>query len=192
MSTPHLEIIIGSTRPGRVGPAIARWFADAAVADGRFDVELIDLAEVNLPLLDEPNHPIQGRYEHEHTRRWSATIQAADALVFVVPEYNHSFNAATKNAIDYLYHEWRYKPVGIISYGGPIMGTRAAQHLKTVFSALRMVHAGDVSISLVPTPVTDGAFSGTDAVQRATATLLDELAKLGSGLRHLRPPSPAA
>ncbi len=186
MSTPHLEVIIGSTRPGRVGPAIAQWFTDIAVADGRFDVELVDLAQVNLPLLDEPNHPIQRRYEHEHTRRWSQTIEAADALVFVVPEYNHSFNAATKNAIDYLYHEWRYKPVGIVSYGGPVMGTRSAQHLKTVFSALRMVHAGDVPVSLVSTPVTDGVFAGSDGVRRATATLLDELAQLGSGLRHLR------
>ncbi len=187
MPTPILEVIIGSTRPGRVGPAIARWFADLAAADPRFAVELVDLAEVGLPLFDEPHHPIQRRYAHEHTRRWSAIVERADAFAFVVPEYNHSFNAAIKNALDYLYHEWRYKPAGIVSYGGPVMGTRSAQHLKTVLNALRMVHAGDVSIPLVTTPVVEGVFSGSDSTLRAASALLDELALLSSGLRALRP-----
>ena len=186
MTKPVLEIIIGSTRPGRVGGAIATWFYNLAVADDRFDVELVDLAEVNLPIFNEPNHPIQGNYEFDHTKRWSATVSRADAFVFVVPEYNHSFNAATKNALDYLHHEWRYKPVGIVSYGGAVMGTRSAQHLKPVFSALKLVHAGDVSIPLVTTPVVDGVFAGNDILARAAANLLNELDFVTPSLRQLR------
>ena len=86
MTKPVLQVIIGSTRPGRAGAPISRWFYDLAVADGRFEVELVDLAEVNLPIFNEPNHPNQGKYEFEHTKRWSATVSRGDAFVFVVPE----------------------------------------------------------------------------------------------------------
>ena len=112
MSNPRLQVIIGSTRPGRVGPVIAAWFADRARGYGGFEVELVDLAEVNLPLLDEPNHPRLAQYQHEHTKRWSEIVTRGDAYAFVVPEYNHSMNAAVKNAIDFLHHEWHYTPVG--------------------------------------------------------------------------------
>ena len=186
MTKPVLQVIIGSTRPGRAGAPIARWFYDLAVADGRFEVELVDLAEVNLPIFNEPNHPNQGKYEFEHTKRWSATVSRGDAFVFVVPEYNHSFNAATKNAIDYLHNEWRYKPAGIVSYGGAIMGTRSAQHLKPVFSALKLVHAGDVSIPLVTTPVVDGVFVGNDILINSAKSLLNELDFITPGLMQLR------
>ena len=121
---PLLQVIIGSTRPGRVGPSIAKWFAQVAEAQGDFAVELVDLKDV---------------YEHEHTKNWSATVARADAFVFVIPEYNHSFNAAVKNAIDFLHHEWANKPVGFVTYGGVSAGVRGMQALKPTLAALKMV-----------------------------------------------------
>jgi len=115
VAKPTLQIIIASTRPGRVGPSVAAWFHDRAVKAGDFEVELIDLAEVNLPMFDEPKHPRFGEYVHQHTKDWSATIARADAYVFVIPEYNYGYNAAIKNAIDYLNREWQYKPLGFVT-----------------------------------------------------------------------------
>ncbi|HSN02193.1 MAG TPA: NAD(P)H-dependent oxidoreductase [Acidimicrobiales bacterium] len=182
----RLQVILGSTRPVRAGEPIARWVIDAASARSDFDVELIDLAVVNLPPLDEPRQASDGDYQHEHTRQWSATIQRGDAVIFVLPEYNHSYNAATKNALDYLYKEWRYKAAGIVCYGGGARGTRAAQHLKTVLSSLKMVHVGDVAVGLGDAPVVDGEFAGTPQLNRALSSLFDETARLIPHLRTLR------
>src|ERR1051325_4932863 len=108
VSELNLLVVVGSTRPGRVGPKVAEWFVDAAKAHGGFQVSVADLAEENLPLLDEPHHPRLQNYQHDHTKRWSEKVAAADAIVFVIPEYNYSLGAAVKNALDYLHHEWRY------------------------------------------------------------------------------------
>src|SRR6185437_13398474 len=115
---PTLQVIIASTRPGRVGPIVGDWFLALARQHGGFDVQVSDLAELALPLMDEPHHPRLKQYQHEHTRNWSARVDAADAFVFVMPEYNYTFTAPLKNAIDYLHTEWAYKPVGFVSYGG--------------------------------------------------------------------------
>jgi NAD(P)H-dependent FMN reductase len=136
---PNLHIIIASTRPGRVGATVAQWIHERAVAYGGFDVTLVDLAEVNLPMMDEPNHPRLQRYVHEHTRVWSATVSAADAFIFVTPEYNYGIAAPLKNAIDYLHEEWKYKPVAFVSYGGVSAGTRAVQMTKQIVSTLSMM-----------------------------------------------------
>ena len=109
MSLPVLQVIIASTRPGRVGLPVATWFAQRAREHGGFTVEVVDLAEVDLPFFDEPKHPRLGQYEHQHTKDWSATVARGDAFVFVMPEYNYGFNAAIKNAIDYLHVEWQHK-----------------------------------------------------------------------------------
>src|SRR5262245_20375897 len=114
----NLHVVIVSTRPGRGGPAVARWFVEQASSHGAFQMKLVDLAEVNLPLLDEPSHPRLRDYKHEHTKKWSATVAEADAFVFVTPEYNYSAPASLINALDYLFHEWAYKPAGFVSYGG--------------------------------------------------------------------------
>ena len=103
------------------------------------DVQLVDLAEWNLPFMDEPHHPRLRRYEHQHTRDWSAKIDQADAFVIVLPEYNYGYTAPLKNAIDYLHHEWAYKPVGLVSYGGVAAGARAAQMIKQVLTTLKMM-----------------------------------------------------
>lgn len=139
MNDPLLQIVVGSTRPGRVGLPVARWAEKAAAGHGGFAVELVDLAEVGLPLLDEPHHPRFARYEHDHTKAWSATVERADAFVLVMPEYNHSVNAALKNAIDFLNREWRHKPVGMVSYGGVAAGARAVQALEPTLVVLSML-----------------------------------------------------
>lgn len=147
---PKLNVVVASTRPGRIGYPVAQWFVDLAREHGGFDVELVDLAEVNLPLLDEPNHPRLGQYVHDHTKRWSASVDAADAFVFVTPEYNYGMPASLKNAIDYLHTEWQYKPVGFVSYGGISAGTRAVQMTKQVVTTLKMTSAAEaVSIPFV-------------------------------------------
>lgn len=191
MSKPILQIIIGSTRPGRAGPSVAAWFRDRAAADGRFTVELIDLAEVGLPLLDEPKHPRLRQYTHQHTRDWSATISRGDAYVFVVPEYNYGFNAATKNAIDYLHHEWHHKPAGFVSYGGVAAGTRAVQMLKQVLTTLRMTPVFEsVNIPFVQQfRAESGEFQPSDVLEEAATAMLGELSRVAAALRPLREPA---
>src|SRR5690349_18605386 len=136
---PKLHVIIASTRPGRIGLPVAQWFTDRAVKHGGFEVNMVDLAELNLPLMDEPNHPRLRRYEHQHTKDWSATADAADAFVIVMPEYNHGYTAPPKNALDYLNNEWAYKPVGLVSYGGGSGGLRAVQAIKPILASLKMM-----------------------------------------------------
>jgi NAD(P)H-dependent FMN reductase len=187
---PKLQIIIASTRPGRVGLPIGQWVRDRAAEHGAFDVELVDIAEVNLPFLDEPKHPRLGQYLHQHSKDWSAKIASGDAYVFVMPEYNHSFNAPLKNAIDYLYAEWQHKPVGFVSYGGVAAGTRAVQAIKSVLAVLKMTPA----VESVPIPFfgqhidTDGTFNGTEALNQAVAGMLNELKRLDGVLRPSRQP----
>lgn len=194
MSNPTLQIVIASTRPVRVGPSVAAWIYDRAVIHGGFDVELIDLAEVNLPLLDEPQHPRLRQYVHQHTKDWSATIDRADAFIFVLPEYNYGFNAAIKNAIDYLNAEWQHKPVGFVSYGGVAAGTRAVQMLKQVVTTLKMVPLFEsVNIPFVQQFLdAEGRLVPNDIMEMAAAAMLAELARWTSALRQLRAPAPQA
>jgi NAD(P)H-dependent FMN reductase len=185
---PVLQIIAASTRPGRRGIAVARWVEQLAEAHGGFDVELVDLAEVGLPVFDEPNHPRLRRYEHQHTKDWSATVDRADAYVFVVPEYNHSFPASVKNALDYLSLEWADKPAGLVSYGGVSAGLRAATALKPVLAALRMVPVVEaVSIPFFAQFLTDDdEFVPNTELEAGGKAMLDELARLAPVLQRLR------
>ncbi|MFT3824418.1 MAG: NAD(P)H-dependent oxidoreductase [Chitinophagaceae bacterium] len=134
-----VKIITSSTRPGRKGPAVAAWIQELAAQHEGLEVELLDVAAINLPFMDEPNHPRLKQYTHDHTKKWSKLIEEADAFLFVTTEYNFGYPAPLKNAIDFLYHEWGYKPVGFVSYGGLSGGTRAVQQLKQVVTALKMV-----------------------------------------------------
>lgn len=186
-ATPTLLVIVASTRPGRVGIAVGEWFRAHAEAHGGFDVRVVDLAELALPFFDEPRHPRTGRYEHEHTRRWSAIVDAADAVAVVTPEYNHSYNAVLKNALDFLHHEWADKPVGLVSYGGVAAGTRAVQALKPVFAALRMPVAVEaVNIPFVANFVHDGTLEPTPVLEQSATAVLDELVRLEGMLRPAR------
>jgi NAD(P)H-dependent FMN reductase len=185
---PTLTVITGSTRPGRAGLPITEWFVERARKHGGFRVEVADLAEIDLPLLDEPNHPRLRKYTKQHTRDWSARIERADVIVFVTPEYNYGYPAALKNAIDYLHEEWRDKPVGFVSYGGVAAGTRAVQQLKQVVTTLRMVPVVEsVNIPFHSQFIDDeGRVHANETMEQAADAMLDELARLDSALRPLR------
>jgi NAD(P)H-dependent FMN reductase len=183
-----LKIIIGSTRADRKGPSIASWIFEQAKNITRWNVELIDLAEVNLPLLDEPNHPRFKKYEHEHTKRWSTVIDAADAFIFITPEYNHGFPASLKNAIDYLAQEWAYKPAAFVSYGGIAGGTRAVQMLKQVLASLKMVPQFEaVHIPFFTKQIDEkDQFIPSEQNRHAAEIMLKELLFWAEGLKSMR------
>ncbi|HWH95293.1 MAG TPA: NAD(P)H-dependent oxidoreductase [Baekduia sp.] len=185
---PSLSILIGSTRPERVGLPVGEWFAERARRHGAFDVELVDLAEVGLPFLDEPHHPRLRRYTRQHTKDWSARIDAADAFVFVTCEYNHGYPPALKNAIDFLHEEWQHKPVGFVSYGGVAAGTRAVQQLKPVLGALKMVSLPEaVAIPFAAQHLDeDRRFQADELIEQAAVTMVDELLRTEEALRPLR------
>ncbi len=179
----RLTVIAASTRPGRIGRQIADWFTLVAEADGRFEVRLVDLAELDLPFHDEPYQPADGGpYLHEHTRRWSAIVADSDAFVLVMPEYNRGYSAPLKNALDYLYLEWHHKPVGIVSYGMTSAGLRAAELIKPVLVALKMLPVPEsVAVPLRQALTPDGQLTPTPSMPPAAAELLSELSTLVGG-----------
>ena len=183
-----LRVIVGSVRPGRVGLAVGKWFEDLAQSDGRFEATMLDLAELDLPLMDEPEMPGRRKYENEHTKEWSALVEPADAFALVSPEYNAGPSPALKNAFDYLYHEWSYKPVGFISYGGVSGGMRGVQAFKPNLLQFSMMPVPEgVVIPFVDSMIgEDGAFHPTEAVEHGAANLLDSLAKWAEALKTMR------
>jgi NAD(P)H-dependent FMN reductase len=185
---PTLMIVIASTRPGRIGLPVGEWFAADARAHGAFDIDVADLAEIDLPFMDEPKHPRLREYTHQHTKDWSAEVEAADAVVFVHPEYNYGINAPLKNALDYLNAEWKYKPLGLVSYGGVSAGTRAAQMIKQVATTLGMFPVFEaVSIPFVAQFVGEGGAIVPNAVMEKAATaMLDELLRVSAAFSQLR------
>jgi len=189
MSTtlPVLNVVVASNRPGWVGEQVGRWFTGIATAHGGFEVRVVDLAELALPFLDEPLPAVEGEpYRHEHSRRWSELTASADAFVFVMPEYNQSFTAPLKNALDFLYSEWVDKPVAFVSYGMKSGGLRAVQAIKPVVSALKMMPIEEsVTIHLRQTLI-DHSLVPTTAHEEAATQLLDELSRVAAALRHLR------
>lgn len=187
-------VIVPSTRPGRRGPAVADWFTSAVA--GRAEAlgvrcTLADLAEIDLPFLDEPEHPSAGRYVHEHTRRWSELVAGSDAFVVCTPEYNHAMPAALKNAFDALSAEWADKPVAFVSYGNTSAGTRAAHMGKSVAVTLGMVPVrSTVNLRIADSFDDDGLVA--DARRDAAAVrILDELHELAGLLDVLRRPGRA-
>src|SRR5882762_5871907 len=133
----RIAIIIGSTRPGRNGEAVAKWVYEIAKRRSDAEFELVDIKDFHLPLLDEPLSPILGQYSKPHTRVWAAKIDSFDAYVFVTPEYNHGISGALKNAIDFLFAEWNNKAAGFVSYGS-VSGVRAVEHLRLVLAEVQM------------------------------------------------------
>jgi NAD(P)H-dependent FMN reductase len=185
----NLQIVVASTRRGRQGPLVGAWFLECARAHGKFGVELVDLADVDLPLLDEPMHPRLAQYEHEHTRAWSAIVNRADAFVFVTPEYDYGAPASLLNALQYLLKEWAYKPVGFVSYGGVSGGTRSVQMTKQIVTTLKMVPMSEaVAIPFFAQYIDKetGAFDPGEVQVTAATVMLDELLKWTGALRPLR------
>ena len=183
-----LIVVITSTRPGRAGRPIGEWFFQRAQAHGKFGVQLVDLKELGLPLLDEPKHPRFREYEHEHTRAWSSTVGASDAFVFVTPEYNFSAPPALLNALDYLFHEWAYKPAAFVSYGGVSGGMRSVQMSKLLLTSLKIVPLPEAVTIVYHQKLMqpDGSFPGSEALDKSAVTMLDELHRWAEALKVLR------
>ncbi|APZ53274.1 NADPH-dependent FMN reductase [Salipiger abyssi] len=163
-----LKIIIGSTRPGRIGPIVGKWAEDVAKEYSDFEVELVDLKEIDLPLLDEPNHPRAQAYEHDHTKRWAAVAADADAFIFLTPEYDYFPSAALVNALQCLSLEWNRKPAAVVSWGGVSGGMRAMQEIRMLISNLNMMPLPQS----VPLPFVFN-FIGEDGVLRPEQPVID-------------------
>lgn len=183
-----LNVITGTTRPGRVSPTIAAWFTKFAQENSEFEVELVDLADFELPLLDEAKHPRMQEYEHEHTKRWAQSVDSADAYVFVTPEYDYFPPAALVNAIQVLSKEWNYKAAGIVSYGFVSAGVRAAQPIRQLLSNLGAATIPQgVPIPFFPNFIgEEGTFSSNEIMEDGAKLMLDELYKWSNALKPLR------
>lgn len=186
-----LNVIVASTRPSRAGLPIATWAFEHIARHDAFESRFVDLAAVNLPFLDEPAHPRFRTYQHQHTKDWSAAIDWADAFVVVTPEYNYGMPAPLVNALDFLHHEWAYKPIGFVSYGGIAGGTRSVQMARLMVTSLRMVPIPEgVQIPFFSAHLKDGVFTGTEAHVKSLGAMLGELARWASALAALRVGTP--
>lgn len=186
MSQLNIGIILGSTRPGRNGEAVAKWVHGLARkrTDARF--ELIDLLDFTLPILDEPVPPSQGKYTKAHTKKWSAKVAEFDAYVFVTPEYNHGTSGALKNAIDYLNKEWTNKVAGFVGYGA-VGGVRAVEHLRLVMAELQVATVrAQVGLSLFTDFKNFEQFVPAAMHEQEVHTMLDQVVAWGAALKPLR------
>lgn len=183
-----LGVFITSTRPNRVGLTVGQWFLERARAHAGVEPTLVDLKELALPHFNEPNHPRQKKYEHEHTRAFSELVTGLDAFVFVTPEYNYGMPPALLNALNYLFVEWNYKAAAFVSYGGISAGLRSVQMSKPVLTTLRMMPLPEgVSIPFIAKELdAEGRYPGSDAANSSAAAMLAELLKWDSALRSLR------
>ncbi|MDB5119413.1 MAG: hypothetical protein JWN56_631 [Sphingobacteriales bacterium] len=184
----NIKIITSTTREGRKGIAVANWITNLAKQDSTYTIELLDLAQINLPFMDEPNHPRMQQYIHEHTKQWSKSIDEADAFIIVLAEYNFGFPAPIKNALDYLYNEWMHKPVAFVSYGGISGGLRATQMLKQVVTAIHMMPIVDqVNIPFFAKHIDEsGTFVPDEALTKSANAMLKELERWSESLKAMR------
>ncbi|MGW4464451.1 NADPH-dependent FMN reductase [Micromonospora sp. NPDC004704] len=181
-----VAIILGSTRPGRNGEAVARWVYDLASKRTDAEFELVDIATFNLPHLDEAIPPSMGQYANDHTKAWASKIAEFDAYIFVTPEYNHSTSGALKNAIDYLYGEWNNKAAGFVSYGS-LGGARAVEHLRLIMAELQVATVrAQVALSLHSDFENYSVFKPAAMHDDALNTVLDQTVAWGRALETLR------
>src|SRR6188768_1523299 len=181
-----IGIILGSTRPGRNGEAVAKWVLELAAKRTDAEFELVDLLDYKLPHLDEPVPPSMAQYSQAHTKQWAEKIASFDGFVIVTPEYNHSTSGVLKNAIDYLYAEWNNKAVGFISYG-TVGGARAAEHLRLVAGELQMADVRQqVTFSLITDFENYSLFTPGDHTIPALHTLIDQVIAWSTALAPLR------
>jgi NAD(P)H-dependent FMN reductase len=181
-----IAIIIGSTRPNRVGEAVAQWVFKLAQQHGGADFELVDIRDFNLPLLDEPVPPSQGKYSKDHTRKWAAKIDSFDGYVFVTPEYNHGISGALKNAIDFVFREWNNKAAGFVGYGGA-GGVRAVEHLRLVMAEVQVATVrNQVALSLITDFENYTNFKPAAHHEKSVNQMLDQLIAWSGALQSLR------
>src|ERR1700744_3958433 len=179
-------VIVGSTRPNRVAPAVATWIASGNQPGLKLTV--VDLAEVSLPMLDEPDPPAWGNYARPSTVDWSRLVASFDAYVLVTPEYNHSTSAVLKNALDHLHAEWADKAVAFVSFGLE-GGTRAIEHLRVICAELGLAGVRpQVSLRLRDV-FPEGRFEPGEAQTDARDRMLAALARWAGALAPLRAPA---
>lgn len=184
----RIAIIIGTTRPGRIGEAVARWVYDLAQQRTDAEFELVDLEDFNLPLLDEPVSPSQGKYSKPHTLAWAEKVNSFDGYVFVTPEYNHGTSAALKNAIDFLYAEWNNKAASFVGYGSA-GGVRAVEHLRQVLAEVQIATVrNQVALSLFTDFENFTNFKPAAYHEQSVETMLDQLVAWSGALKPLRAP----
>lgn len=184
----RIAIIIGSTRPGRNGEAVARWVYEIAQKRNGVEIEfeLVDIRDYNLPLLDEPIPPSLGQYTKEHTKVWAAKIDSFDAYVFVTPEYNHGTSGALKNAIDFLYKEWNNKAAGFVGYGSAL-GARAVENLRLIMGELQVATVrAQVGLSLFTDFENFSVFKPTPQQEPTVNAMLDQVIAWSGALKTLR------
>ena len=182
----RIAIIIGSTRPGRNGEAVAKWVYKIAQNRTDAEFELVDIKDFNLPLLDEPVPPIMGQYSKPHTKVWAAKIGSFDAYVFVTPEYNHGTSGALKNAIDFLFAEWSDKAAGFVSYGGA-SGARAVEQLRLNLAEVQMATVrNQVLLSMYTDFENFSVFKPGPTKEQSVNEMLDQLIAWGGALKTLR------
>jgi NAD(P)H-dependent FMN reductase len=182
----RVAIIIGSTRPGRKAEAVANWVSTLAATRSDATFEVVDIADYNLPLLDEDVPPSRGQYKHAHTKTWAEKIGTFDAYVFVTPEYNHGTSGALKNAIDFLYKEWNNKVAGFVGYGSA-GGTRAVEHLRLVMGELQVADVRtQVALSLATDFENYTTFKPAPHHEKTVHAMLDQVVAWGTALKRLR------
>lgn len=181
-----LAIIIGSTRPGRIGEDVAKWVHKLAQKRGDAEFELVDIQDFDLPLLDEPLTPSQGKYSKEHTQRWAAKIDSFDGYVFVTPEYNHGISGALKNAIDFVYPEWNNKAAGFVGYGSA-GGVRAVEHLRQVMAEVQVATVRhQVALSLFTDFENYTVFKPAARHEESVSNMLDQVIAWSGAMKTLR------
>jgi NAD(P)H-dependent FMN reductase len=179
----RIAIIIGSTRPGRKGQAVAKWVYEIAQKRSDAEFELVDIRDFNLPLLDEPVSPIMGQYNKPHTKAWAAKIGSFDGYVFVTPEYNHGISGALKNAIDFLFAEWNDKAAG---YGGA-GGVRAVEQLRLVMTEVQIATVrNQVLLSLFTDFENFSIFKPAPHHEKSVHAMFDQVIAWGGALKTLR------
>jgi NAD(P)H-dependent FMN reductase len=182
----RIGIILGSTRPGRNGEAVAKWTYEIASRRTDAEYELVDVADFNLPLLDERVPPSMGPGTKEHTKRWAAKIASFDGFVFVTPEYNHGTSGAMKNAIDFLFAEWNNKAAGFVSYGSA-GGARAVENLRLVLGELMVA---DVRVSVLLSLFEDfenySVFKPHERHEATVNAMLDQVVSWSTALKTVR------
>jgi NAD(P)H-dependent FMN reductase len=182
----RIGIILGSTRPGRRGEAVAHWVLEQAQQRTDAAFELVDIAAFNLPLLDEPNPPSRRMYTKDHTKAWSAKIASLDSFVFVTPEYNHATSGALKNAIDFLFHEWAHKAAGFVGYGA-VGGARAVENLRLIMGELHVADVRNaVHLSMQHDWEAYKTFKPAESHVTGLTTMLDQVIAWGTALAPLR------
>jgi NAD(P)H-dependent FMN reductase len=172
-----IKVLTGSVRPSRFNIQPAQWIYELTERRTDASVELLDLLDIQLPFLDEPIPPSQRQYSKDYTKKWSKKIDEADGFIFVTPEYNHGVSPVLKNAIDYLWYEWHYKPVSFVSYGSQAGGTRSVEHWRGIAAELKLY---DLREQIMFPDYWDdldekGRFQFTERHERTANKILDDL-----------------